>query len=210
MAAVAVSRPVLDERLATARDDVLAAQRALGEVELDGGDRAAAVAVVVAARGTVDALVAAVGAFEERGRSARDERMRRHDVTNTLRVLDWVVKYLQRARVVLELRPLLEEAEAALMVLGGVRACLDSPIDSVTGRGVNHGDWLREHSRDLGPLGGEVPEVAVAEEYTLQTVVRRGQVGRLSVARCDELLAEVAELRAVTAGELDSRGKVGP
>lgn len=191
-----MTRSVLDGRLAVAQDDLLAAQRALGEVELDGGDRVAAAAAVVQARCTVDALVAAVEAFEDRGQAAQDERMRRHDVQNRLRVVDWIHAYLTRVRVVLELRPLLDEAEKRLMALGGVRAALHDP-------GVNHGDWLREHSAHLGPLGREVPEVAVAEEYSLQTVVRRGQVGGLSVARCDELLVQVAELRTTTTEEMD-------
>lgn len=187
--ATRLTRDELTGRLEAAEQDLAAAQRALGEVELDGGDRGAAVQRVSDARTTIDGLQQALAAFDEREAREHERAERAYEVAMLIRACDWMLTYLDRARVVIELRPKLKAAEKAVMDLGSIRSIYTGS------RAGNSIDWVLKTVRP--PAG--IPESAVADESPSMGAgqwTRRAQVHGLTPDRVDELLSEVNVRRA--------------
>jgi hypothetical protein len=109
--------PSLEERIADAERELLDAEEAAGVAVLDGGDEQAAAKRASDARSTLERLRAALKEQVKRDEAIAYEVREHREAVARWRYLAWHVEYLRLIALVIELRPKLADAEAAVMAL---------------------------------------------------------------------------------------------
>jgi hypothetical protein len=183
----------LAPRLEAARDELLAARRALGVATIDCGDAKAAGRRVDQARALVEGLEAAGAELADREREADELHFNREDALRRWRVACWWRAYVARAPAVIKARAMLAAAEASMIDLGSLARAHQ----------LGHGnafEWLSGEST-AGRLDVEalnvIPDVAVmpqSHQTAMSDDPARAFLGTLTLEQVDALKPRVDAL----------------
>jgi hypothetical protein len=178
MTTLTTSPPTLEERLADAEKELLVAQRAVGQVVLDGGDEQAAAKRVSDARALVEGLRLALAEDVRRAEEAAAAEEERREAINRWMYVSWHAEYIKRIGPVLRLRAELRAAEEHAMALPDLTPAVNP-------------EWIKEEEvADTIDL----PRTTTIEMHVHPMYQHCG--GQVSHARTDQLSVEDTTDRA--------------
>jgi hypothetical protein len=177
MTATLTTPPSLEERLATAEEELRDAEHAIGAVVVDGGDEKTARKRVSDARADVENLQLALAEEARRSAAAKEAEREHEEAVNRWVFFSWYAEHTKRIGPVLRLRAELRAAEDHAMALGDLTPAVDP-------------GWIRKEEIADGLEGINLPRTAIINMHVHPANQHCG--GQVSHARTDQLSTEDA------------------